>query len=827
MLAGIGANAHGEVGRGVLVLFRCRCVYRRVSCREGVVLARNVVKGYCVGRWSLGLWQFWSSRGYENNARGKGAAGNERAQNRVGNVNLEYFKDKMLLMQAQENEVVLDEEQLLFIAGGQDNAIDEDIDEPPVQDLALNVDNVFQADECDAFDFDVDEAPTAQTMFMANLSSADLVYVEADPSYNSDILSKVHDHDNYQDVVCEHHEVHKMHDDVQLYCVVDSDAEYTGESNMILYDQYVKDNAEPVVKNNVFSVPNDAYMMIINEMHEQLAQCVFVKAHTKAVDASLVIELATYKEQVKLAFDFQITQLTEKFTVLQGQNELFRVENAKIKKQYKELYDSIQITRAKHIDQTTALLTENENLKVQINEKMKCVIIDYVKPKVLTPGYTMWKDLDPISSLLGRYLSPEICSENSSAKWCARKMKPYSYGSCSDDADLLKGSDVSIASRKAYRIYNKRTQRIMETIHVQFVELSKPMAPVQLAPYVPPTNRELDIIFQPMFDEYLKPPRVKRPVSPATAVQVPIILAGTPSSTTIDQDAPSPSDSPSSSELQPPILYQGVTAGSTIIEDNPFAHADNGPFVNMFALESSYEASSIGDASSAESTHVTQPHHHLRKWSKDYPLDNVIGNPSRLISTRYQLTTDALCHDCVMIIAFKWIYKVKLDEYGNVLKTKARLMAKGYRQGEGVDFKESFAPVARIKAIRIFIANASSKNLTIYKIDVKMAFLNDKLKEEVYVSQPEGFVDPDHPIYFYRLKKALYGLKQAPREWYDTLSRFLLNNKFSKGAVDLTLFTWKIGKLILLVQIYVDHIIFASTDPKACDIFSNEMICKF
>ncbi|GKB40972.1 retrovirus-related pol polyprotein from transposon TNT 1-94 [Tanacetum coccineum] len=147
--------------------------------------------------------------------------------------------------------------------------------------------------------------------------------------------------------------------------------------------------------------------------------------------------------------------------------------------------------------------------------------------------------------------------------------------------------------------------------------------------------------------------------------------------------------------------------------------------------------------------------------------------------------------DCVMIIALKWIYKVKLDEYGDVLKNKERLVAKGYRQKEGIDFKESFS------------------------------------SEEVYVCQPEGFVDPDHPTYVYRLKKVLYGLKQSPRAWYDTLSQFLLDNKFSKGAVDPILFTHKTGKHILLVQIYVDDIIFASTDPKACDIFSNEMNSKF
>ncbi|GKE50532.1 retrovirus-related pol polyprotein from transposon TNT 1-94, partial [Tanacetum coccineum] len=300
--------------------------------------------------------------------------------------------------------------------------------------------------------------------------------------------------------------------------------------------------------------------------------------------------------------------------------------------------------------------------------------------------------------------------------------------------------------------------------------------------------------------------------------------AGTPSSTTIDQDAPSP--------------------------NNPFAPVDNNHFVNVFALDLSYKASSFRDVSSVDSTHVSQPHHHLGKWSKDHLLDNVIGNPSRLVSTRKQLATDALwclynsvlskvepknfksaiTEDCWFQAMQDEIHefdRLQLDEYGDVLKNKARLVAKGYRQVEGIDFEESFAPVARIKAIRIFIANAASKNMTIYQMDVKTTLLNGELKEELYVSQPEGFIDPDHLTHVYRLKKALYGLKQAPRAWYDILSRFLLDNKFSKGVVDPTLFTRKIGKHILLVQIYVDDIIFGSTDPKACDIFSDETSSKF
>nr|GEY21420.1 retrovirus-related Pol polyprotein from transposon TNT 1-94 [Tanacetum cinerariifolium] len=131
--------------------------------------------------------------------------------------------------------------------------------------------------------------------------------------------------------------------------------------------------------------------------------------------------------------------------------------------------------------------------------------------------------------------------------------------------------------------------------------------------------------------------------------------------------------------------------------------------------------------------------------------------------------------DKVMVITLKWIYKVKLDELGGILKNKARLVARGYRQEEGIDFEESFAPVARLEAIRIFLAYTAHKNLVVYQIDVKTAFLNGNLREEVYVIQPDEFVDQDNPNHVYKLKKALYGLKQAPHAWYDMLSLFLIS----------------------------------------------------
>ncbi|GJS20253.1 retrovirus-related pol polyprotein from transposon TNT 1-94 [Tanacetum coccineum] len=262
----------------------------------------------------------------------------------------------------------------------------------------------------------------------------------------------------------------------------------------------------------------------------------------------------------------------------------------------------------------------------------------------------------------------------------------------------------------------------METIHVQFDELTEHMAPVQLstgpaptflthgqissglvpnpvpaAPYVPPTNKELEILFQPMFDEYLEATRAERLVSPALAVLVSVNSADTPSSTTIDQDAPSPSHLPLSSALQSPSLHQGVAVESTLIEEASFC---------------SY-------------------------------------------------------------------YKV-ICEYGDVLKEEKGVVARGY------SYLHRIAP---------------SKNMSIYSNGCQDSIPNGDIERE--------------------------SLKQAPRAWYDTLSRFLLDNKFSKGAVDPTLFTQKTGKHILLVQIYVNDIIFASTDPKACDIFSNEMSSNY
>ena len=179
------------------------------------------------------------------------------------------------------------------------------------------------------------------------------------------------------------------------------------------------------------------------------------------------------------------------------------------------------------------------------------------------------------------------------------------------------------------------------------------------------------------------------------------------------------------------------------------------------------------------------------------------------------------------VIGTKWVFRNKRDEHGVIVRNKARLVAQGYNQEEGIDYEETFAPVARLESIRMLLAFASHKEFILYQMDVKSAFLNGYIVEEVYVEQPPGFQDHKYPDYVFKLKKALYGLKQAPRAWYDRLSKFLLQNGFSIGKVDTTLFTKTKGVDLIIVQIYVDDIIFGSTNVSLCEEFSKCMHSEF
>ncbi|GKE60523.1 retrovirus-related pol polyprotein from transposon TNT 1-94 [Tanacetum coccineum] len=244
--------------------------------------------------------------------------------------------------------------------------------------------------------------------------------------------------------------------------------------------------------------------------------------------------------------------------------------------------------------------------------------------------------------------------------------------------------------------------------------------PPPSTPFVPPSRTDWDLLFQPLFDKLLNPsssvdrpvPEVIAPIAEVVAPD-PAASSGSPSSTTVDQDAPSPSNSQTTPETQSPVIYNDVEEEN---HDLDVAHMNNDPFFGILIPENVSETSSSSD----------------------------------VIPTIVHTAAPNSEH-------------VKLDELGGILKNKARLVARCYRQEEGINFKESFALVARLDAIQIFLAYVAHMNMIVYQMDIKMAFLNGILCKEVYVSQPDGFMDQDNLNHVYKLKKALYGLKQAPR----------------------------------------------------------------
>nr|GEZ96656.1 retrotransposon protein, putative, unclassified [Tanacetum cinerariifolium] len=384
---------------------------------------------------------------------------------------------------------------------------------------------------------------------------------------------------------------------------------------------------------------------------------------------------------------------------------------------------------------------------------------------------------------------------------------------------------------RAYRVFNKRTRVIVESIHVNFDELplmasdhvsSDPVPECQrmaleqdsLSPVT--TSNELDLLFSPMFDELLNGSTISTVNAPNQRQQL-----TTPLNT---HTKPAPT-------CQVPTQAPTVTSTENITQaesNSENAQVADDEFINIFytPVQDRGETSSHHvDSSNMHKFYQRCPSEH--RWTKDHPLEQVIGNPSQSVRTRRQLEPDAeMCmlaltvsqtepknikeamadsawiesmqeelHQfdrlnvwelvdrplCTNVINLKWLWKNKRDEENTVIRNKSRLVAKGYAQKEGVDFEESFAPVARLEAVRLFIAYAAHKSFTVYQMDVKTTFLYGPLKEEVYVNQPDGFVDPYHPDKVDCLKKALYGLKQAPKAWYNELSNFLVSKGFFKG----------------------------------------------
>ncbi|KAI3493168.1 hypothetical protein L1887_42158 [Cichorium endivia] len=255
----------------------------------------------------------------------------------------------------------------------------------------------------------------------------------------------------------------------------------------------------------------------------------------------------------------------------------------------------------------------------------------------------------------------------------------------------------------------------------------------------------------------------------------------------------------------------------------------------------------------------------LHKWTRSHPPNQIIGNPSSKVQTRSKKSIQDECHYAAYIskvdpktvldalddddwikamqeelsefkrnnvwdlvprpsnhrvIGTRWVFRNKLDDMGTVVRNKARLVAKGYSQIEGLDYDETYAPVARLEAICIFLAYAAHKNIIVHQMDVKSAFLQGDLQEIVYLQQRPGFEDVSRPNHVYHLNKAVYGLKQSSRAWYETLSTFLVSSGYRRGVIDPTFFVRSHQKHIMIVQIYIDDIIFGSTNQAMVDEFA-------
>ncbi|WVZ64516.1 hypothetical protein U9M48_014018 [Paspalum notatum var. saurae] len=367
---------------------------------------------------------------------------------------------------------------------------------------------------------------------------------------------------------------------------------------------------------------------------------------------------------------------------------------------------------------------------------------------------------------------------------------------------------------KAYRVFNEATGLVEETYDVEFDEsngsqgahvdvvdineepLVEAMKNMPIGDIKPKEDEdEVQIVDQPSSSVAPQDGSEQDKILPNEDVHVP--------QEQIDEQAQDVGTPKSTYKWTPKELIIGSpTRGVTTRSRNTAA------FVQAYSFVSSIEPTTIDQALS-DPDWVNAMHEELNSF------------------TRNEVWTLEAKPKGARVIGTKWVFRNKQDDEGNIVRNKARLVAKDYSQVEGIDFGETFASVARLEAIRFLLAYATHHDMKLYQMDVKSAFLNGYINELVYIEQPPGFEDPNNPNHVYRLSKALYGLKQAPRAWYERLSDFLIEKGFKIGRVDTTLFTKKMDNDLFVCQVYVDDIIFGSTNEELCKEFGMMMAKEF
>ncbi|KAL8155216.1 hypothetical protein AgCh_000556 [Apium graveolens] len=433
------------------------------------------------------------------------------------------------------------------------------------------------------------------------------------------------------------------------------------------------------------------------------------------------------------------------------------------------------------------------------------------------------------------------------------------------DKGIFVGYPLSI---KAFRVYNLRTKVVMESINVSFDDKKI----TGLEDFI--DHDQLRFENEDSNSDTENPDSLSLDTINSDGLNSDVIETVV---TTSKEDAPMQGGH--TQDLTTSQETSEHTSGSSSSDSSSFDKPSSDSAENLNSEESNSESIVSGGASENENEDsmdhggASNSRENLpsaRKWTKSHTPDLIIGNPDAGVRTRTGTSNECLYNSFLSqtepkkvvevlqdadwvqamqeelnefernkvwtlvpipknrsVVGSKWVFRNKTDSDGLITRNKARLVGKGYSQQEGIDYDEIFVPVARLEAIRIFLAYAAHKKFTVFQMDVKSAFLNGELEEEVYVEQPPDFVDSKHPDYVYRLDKALYGLKQAPRAWYETLAQFLLESGFNRGTIDKTLFYLNHGKDLLLVQIYVDDIIFGSTNDRLCKKFAKLMQSRY
>nr|GEW78221.1 retrovirus-related Pol polyprotein from transposon TNT 1-94 [Tanacetum cinerariifolium] len=635
-----------------------------------------------------------------------------------------WFKDKVLLVQVQANGQIQHEEELAFLA-------DPGIVEGQATQTVITHNAAYQAIDLDAYDSDCDKLNTAKVVLMANLSH-----------YGLDVLA-------------------------ESSVVNRSKTEITSDRNIILYSQYVHETQQAAIQNSNSSTQQDALILfVIKQLQTQVINCTKINLDNKSVNDTLTAELERYKEQVKVLKEGQNVDLKSRDNVSDSCEQFVEIDrlghnlfsvgqfcDSNLEVAFRQ--HTYFICNLEGVDLLTGSRGNNLDT-LSLGDMMASFPICLLSKASKTKSW-LWHRRPSVFCMCNgkkQEETPQTKSEDTNQEklyllhmdLCG-PMRVASVNEKNENLGKLQPkADIGIfigyePTKKVFRTYNRRTIRIIETIHVDFDELktiaskhssSEPalheMTHVTISSglvpnpppstlFVPPTRTDWDLLFQPMLDELLNPPpnvdpsapEVIDPIAEEVALE-PAASTGSPSSTTIDQDAPSAKDDfkSSSSDVIPTIVYTAAP----------------------------------------NSEHV------------------------------------------------------KLDELGEILMEQGSISCTWLPSRRGIDFEESFAPVARLDAIRIFLAFSTHMNMIVYEIDVKTAFLNGILHEEVYVSQPDGFVDQDNLNYVYKLKKALYGLKQAPRacDPVDTpmVDKSKLDEDPQGKAIDPTHYRGMVGTLMYL-----------------------------